>query len=49
MTCAWLFDTDQWDEPAPAVYDPPIMLNPGRFFSSPDGQHIECQALGPNG
>ncbi len=21
----------------------------GRFFSSPDGQHIECQALGPNG
>jgi hypothetical protein len=20
-----------------------------RFFSSPDGQHIECQALGPNG
>ena len=77
-----LVDTDQWDEPAPVVYDPPIMLNPrdtitwtctydnttdqtlifgdsaqknemciflGRFFSSPDGQHIECEALGPTG
>lgn len=76
-----LYETDQWDEPVPNEYNPPVALNPGdkitwtctynnntgqtltfgdsasvnemciftgRFYSSPTGQDMECQAYGPN-
>lgn len=77
-----LYETTDWQEPAPTTYDPPVMMNPGdqltwsctynnttsstltfgehaatnemcifvgRFFSSPSGEDLECQAFTPNG
>jgi hypothetical protein len=76
-----LYETNDWDVPVAAAFDPPVLLNPGdkitwtctynnnsgrtltfgesaavnemciftgRFYSSPTGDDLECQAYGPN-
>jgi hypothetical protein len=77
-----LLETNEWAEPAPVAYDPPVVLNAGdrvtwectydnttnrtltfgesadinemciylaRFYSTPNGDQIECQSTGPTG